>query len=49
MRNKKKTNVFTEARLLAGAHRVVAALADDYSAGKGLVVDLDLKCPVSAV
>lgn len=38
-----------EARLLAGAHRVVAALADDYSAGKGLVVDLDVKRPVSAV
>lgn len=30
-------------------HRVFAALTDDDSAGKGLVVDLDVERPVSAV
>lgn len=32
-----------------GAHRVVAALADDNSARKGLVVDFDLERPVPAI
>lgn len=31
------------------AHRVVAALSDDDSAGKCLVVDFDLERPVSAI
>lgn len=31
------------------AHRVVAALADDHSAGEGLVVDLDAERPLPAV
>lgn len=31
------------------AHRVVAALTDYDSAGKGLVVDLNVERPVSAV
>ena len=32
-----------------GAHRVVAALVDNDSAGKSLVTDLNVKCPVFAV
>lgn len=31
------------------AHRVVAALADNDSVGKGLIVDLNVERPVSAV
>lgn len=31
------------------AHRVVAALTDNDSVGKGLVVDLNAECPVSAI
>lgn len=31
------------------AHRVVAALADDDSAGKGLVEDFNLERPVPAI
>lgn len=38
----------TEAASLE-AHRVVAALAHDHSAGEGLVVDLDAKRPLPAV
>lgn len=34
---------------VSDAHRVVAALADDDSAGKGLVVDLNVERPVSTV
>lgn len=31
------------------AHRVVAALTHDDSAGKGLVVNFNVECPVSAI
>lgn len=31
------------------AHRIVAALTDNDSVGKGLVVDLNAECPVSAI
>lgn len=41
-------NVSTAAAA-AEAHRVVAALAHDDSAGEGLVVDLDAKRPLPAV
>lgn len=30
-------------------HRVVAALTDNDSVGKGLIVDLNVECPLSAV
>lgn len=36
-------------RSVSDAHRVVAALADNDSAGKGLVVDLNAERPVSTV
>lgn len=35
--------------MLYEAHCVVAALSDNDSAGKGLVVDLDAERPVSAI
>lgn len=47
-KNNNNTNVLTEAASLE-AHRVVAALAHDHSAGEGLVVDLDAKRPLPAV
>lgn len=46
--NINNAKVLTEAASLE-AHRVVAALAHDHSAGEGLVVDLDAKRPLPAV
>lgn len=48
-RNNKTSATAKNNKALVEAHRVVAALADNDSVGKGLVVDLNAERPVSVI
>ena len=44
-----KETIIDTVSLDSDTHRVFAALTDDDSAGKGLVVDFNVECSVSAI